>query len=417
MFRQHLGQAPLTFQDLAACFSEEEWKLLHEWQNELYMNVMKEIHQALISLGPLIATSVFSLRAKENEELCAKDNRDSERMSSSNDPLGNLNSSFHVSIGINGDGTQYLLKPQDTVRRDSSDGFSTGSLITASSCSLRTKENLDQCLGGKQDLKINHSVNPTKPEAPTQIISLIIKEEEDVEYMERQHSKRLGSSNNPTELNFLNIRPEPTFVDSLGVKGGETARSISGNGQIRKAVNDLKCNETTSSSKASPDKATSVFQGSGQQIYSRSQLWSESSPITHGQKHTQCEMGYKNSTLAVSYPRIPILHISDKTNENKSTLANTDHLPCQQNTNLNWTQFKCTVCKKSFKQNMHLVRHMRIHMGRRQYQCNECGKSFCQSGTLNRHRKIHTGEKPYHCTQCDKSFNQKGNLILHQRIH
>ncbi|KAJ1161147.1 hypothetical protein NDU88_001634 [Pleurodeles waltl] len=63
------GQAPVAFCDVAAHFSEEEWELLHEWQKELYRNVMKEIHQALISLGPLIATSVFSLRPKEKNEL------------------------------------------------------------------------------------------------------------------------------------------------------------------------------------------------------------------------------------------------------------------------------------------------------------------------------------------------------------
>ncbi|KAJ1107571.1 hypothetical protein NDU88_004961 [Pleurodeles waltl] len=54
--------------DASAYFSEEEWKLLQDWQKELYRNVMKEIHQALASLGPLIA-SVFTLRSKEIKEL------------------------------------------------------------------------------------------------------------------------------------------------------------------------------------------------------------------------------------------------------------------------------------------------------------------------------------------------------------
>ena len=46
-----LLQVQISIQDAFAWFSKEEWKLLQEWQKELYRNVMKEIHQALISLG------------------------------------------------------------------------------------------------------------------------------------------------------------------------------------------------------------------------------------------------------------------------------------------------------------------------------------------------------------------------------
>ncbi|KAJ1204748.1 hypothetical protein NDU88_000186 [Pleurodeles waltl] len=70
---------PITFCDVAAYFNEEEWKLLYEWQKDLYRNVMKEIQQALISLGPVIASSVFSLRTKGKEHLSAVDQQDYER--------------------------------------------------------------------------------------------------------------------------------------------------------------------------------------------------------------------------------------------------------------------------------------------------------------------------------------------------
>ncbi|KAJ1111641.1 hypothetical protein NDU88_008958 [Pleurodeles waltl] len=69
------ASAPATFHDPSACFSEDEWKLLQEWQKELCRKVMKEIHQALISLGPLIATTVSSLRAREKAELCPTENQ------------------------------------------------------------------------------------------------------------------------------------------------------------------------------------------------------------------------------------------------------------------------------------------------------------------------------------------------------
>ncbi|KAJ1112132.1 hypothetical protein NDU88_000400 [Pleurodeles waltl] len=59
--------ALLTFQDAVAGFSQQERELLHNWQKDLYANLMKEIHKVLMSLGPVVAATVFSLRAKEND--------------------------------------------------------------------------------------------------------------------------------------------------------------------------------------------------------------------------------------------------------------------------------------------------------------------------------------------------------------
>lgn len=44
-------QALVTFHDVSACFSVEEWGALEDWQKELYKNVMREIHAALLSMG------------------------------------------------------------------------------------------------------------------------------------------------------------------------------------------------------------------------------------------------------------------------------------------------------------------------------------------------------------------------------
>ncbi|XP_078513687.1 uncharacterized protein LOC144772886 isoform X2 [Lissotriton helveticus] len=77
----------VVFCDPSPYFSAEEWKLLHEWQKELYRNVMKEIHQALLSLGPLIVTTVTSLRAKEKREMFQTENQASTRSNSSKSNL------------------------------------------------------------------------------------------------------------------------------------------------------------------------------------------------------------------------------------------------------------------------------------------------------------------------------------------
>ncbi|XP_060094627.1 zinc finger protein 436-like [Heteronotia binoei] len=79
--------------------------------------------------------------------------------------------------------------------------------------------------------------------------------------------------------------------------------------------------------------------------------------------------------------------------------------------------YKCTDCSESFCDKSGLVRHQRIHTGEKLYKCFVCGKSFNQSTNLFTHQRIHTGEKPYKCIDCGKSFNQSSHLIRHQRLH
>ncbi|KAJ1081582.1 hypothetical protein NDU88_001761 [Pleurodeles waltl] len=58
----------ITFKDVAACFSEDEWALLEEWQKELFRHVMMEIHGVLNSLGYGIANpcTVFKIKTEED---------------------------------------------------------------------------------------------------------------------------------------------------------------------------------------------------------------------------------------------------------------------------------------------------------------------------------------------------------------
>nr|XP_033817764.1 uncharacterized protein LOC117368323 [Geotrypetes seraphini] len=63
----------VTFSDVAAYISEEEWEILEDWEKDLYRNVMKEIHMVLISLGYTIVNPSILLRIKPGEALNFQD--------------------------------------------------------------------------------------------------------------------------------------------------------------------------------------------------------------------------------------------------------------------------------------------------------------------------------------------------------
>ncbi|XP_055463321.1 neurotrophin receptor-interacting factor homolog [Psammomys obesus] len=74
-------------------------------------------------------------------------------------------------------------------------------------------------------------------------------------------------------------------------------------------------------------------------------------------------------------------------------------------------------CGKAIKRHAQQIFFVKIHKGSQLCRCSECGKIFQNSRYFSVHKKIHTGERPYRCVACGKAFVQSSSLTQHYRIH
>ncbi|XP_069460838.1 zinc finger protein 398-like [Ambystoma mexicanum] len=358
MSRQRLHKAQVTFQDVVASFSEVEWKLLQEWQEELVKNVMNEIQHSLLLLGPAIATCVFSLRANDNHPLCAEDEHGPEERC-------NVNRSPRF--------------PDPHLK----------SFIGAE----------EESIGDLMD-HLGADVGEKSTSTPRSVVSIRIKQEEDTYAIGHQYSEIKEGIGRPTsDPSFASLSQK---LEKQGKKQKEPKPEghTTGEGNRKrkiKAVFPEACTGKTTQDMHQTSKSE-VHWNTENGTNSRTQLWSESD--AEAENDIQYESGVMNTEEhSELYEGISNTGTYDTYSDFNSNLWEANLLMRLQDKQKHLRPFSCPDCGKSFKMKQHLTRHQRTHSGERPYHCTACQRRFSMKHHLTRHQRTHTGGRLYQYNQ------------------
>ncbi|XP_028359536.1 zinc finger X-chromosomal protein-like isoform X4 [Phyllostomus discolor] len=79
---------------------------------------------------------------------------------------------------------------------------------------------------------------------------------------------------------------------------------------------------------------------------------------------------------------------------------------------------KCDMCDKGFHRPSELKKHVAAHKGKKMHQCRHCDFKIADPFVLSRHiLSIHTKDLPFRCKRCRKGFRQQNELKKHMKTH
>uniref|UniRef100_A0A8C6V9S6 Uncharacterized protein n=1 Tax=Naja naja TaxID=35670 RepID=A0A8C6V9S6_NAJNA len=358
-FFPFIFQGLVSFEEVAVCFSKEEWTQLDPRQKALHGEVMRENLRNVASLGKALWPKAnYTLYLGEGEDPFYK-----------NSPLPDWDSQschmflviFPPSVSLN---TLFFLS-EGTVGQEN---MCCRQILEA----LRRKEGRDQT-----ELK-SHERNQSK-DGSRKFSAVQCDEIQDRAALHLSKGKRTKKDEKSYSWTFIlslrdriNMGEKPYKCGECG-KNFRSSRQLTSHRRIHTGEKPYKCLECGKSFSWSNDLTCH------KRIHTVEKLY----------KCSECGRSFRRNSQLAYHKR---LHAGEK-------------------------PYKCMECGKNFLWSYQLTSHKMIHTGEKPYKCPECGKSFRRSSELTSHRRIHTGERPYKCMECGRTFRRNSQVAYHKRLH
>ncbi|XP_043942361.1 zinc finger protein 2-like [Protopterus annectens] len=364
---------PITFEDIAVVFSEEEWKLLKKQDKELHREVMVQNYENMVSVGYRIPIKKLSLLFKADElpESVVNQRNVTEQKDNLHDNHKSIRSTeYSVSCRTQSSFERPELHHPIEILQDCAQPRKVCDKLHLTSIPL---------------LHPGHSNKNPECDKGTAELHLLTDKLQQCTQPKKGYDK-------------LHLTPVPQLhSENTCSKSSECDTSQSCHVKSK----TYKCPQCSKSYTHSNNLRLHLAYHAGIKPY----------------KCAKCDKCFTQNGCLI---RHQFSHTGIKpykcTECDKCFIEKRD-LIRHQNSHKGIKPYKCTECDKSFTQKIVLIRHQISHTGIKPYKCAECDKCFQEKCNLIRHQYSHTGIKPYKCAECDKCFAQKGCLIRHQYSH